>query len=112
MLIWIGVLLACQLAGESISLALGLPVPGPVLGMLILLGALAIRRDVPDGLTRTAEGFLRYLPLLFVPAAVGAMRSFGVLSREWLPIAIAIAGSTVIVMAVTGGVASLLERRA
>ena len=35
-------LLACQLAGEITTRALGLPLPGPVLGMLLLIALLLV----------------------------------------------------------------------
>ena len=43
MLRTLGLLLGCQLAGEFIARGLGLPIPGPVLGLVILLAALALR---------------------------------------------------------------------
>ena len=47
--------------------------PGPVIGMALLLIWLALRFKTPMSLDNLCDFFLRYLPLLFVPAAVGVL---------------------------------------
>ena len=111
----LALLLTCQLIGEVAARAANLPVPGPVLGMvLLLLGLLAMRR-VPAALERTARGLLDNLSLLFVPAGVGVIQHLDILRVQWLPIAAAIVGSTVLAMLVTAlsmlAVEALLARR-
>jgi holin-like protein len=69
-LIW---LLGFQLAGEAICRALALPLPGAVLGMLLLFLTLCVRRTIPDDLRATVPGLLRHLSLLFIPAGVGVI---------------------------------------
>jgi putative effector of murein hydrolase LrgA (UPF0299 family) len=104
------VLLAFQLAGEAVRQAFNAPVPGPVIGMLLLAAALAFhdrRRkaggaDARAGLERTADGLIGHMGLLFVPAGVGVIAEAGLLQKEWLPIAAAVLGSTVSSLAVTG----------
>ncbi len=103
-------LLVCQLAGEVIARATGLPVPGPVIGMALLFAGLALRGAVPDGLQATAGGLLRHLALLFVPAGVGIMAHLSLLADEGWPILAALLGSTVITIAVTAGLMQLLSR--
>ena len=66
-------LLSYQLAGEVVALALGLPVPGPVIGMAMLFATLIARGSAPPALRDTANGLLAHLSLLFVPAGVGVM---------------------------------------
>lgn len=105
-------LLACQLAGELMVLALGLPVPGPVLGMLLLFAGLMIRGGIPRALGDVAGGLLRNLSLLFVPAGVGVVVHLARLSDEALPIVVAIVGSTLLTIAVTAWVMVVLLRRA
>lgn len=96
------VLFACQLAGTAIQILFALPVPGAVIGMLLLFLILLARRKIPDGLHLTSMTLLRYLPLLFVPAGVGVMEQFGLLRREWLPITASLVGSIIITIAFTG----------
>lgn len=66
-------LLVLQLVGEVLARAFRLPVPGPVIGLLLLILALSWRGGAPDWLTEAAEGLLRHLSLLFVPAAAGVV---------------------------------------
>lgn len=106
-------LLLCQLAGELLARALALPVPGPVLGMGLLLLALLARRGVPppEGLARPADGLLANLGLLFVPAGVGVVMHLDVLAAEGWPIALAVLGGTLLVLGTTGLVAQRLLRQ-
>lgn len=98
---FITLLLACQLAGEAITMVTGVPVPGPVIGMVLLFIGLMIRGGVPDGLQQTATGVLNHLSLLFVPAGVGVMAHLGLLEAEWDALLVAVVGSTVATIAVT-----------
>jgi holin-like protein len=99
----LALLLACQLAGEVVTRAANLPVPGPVLGMVfLLLGLLALRR-VPNSLERTSRGLLDNLSLLFVPAGVGVIQHLDILRAQWLPIIASIVGSTILAMLVAAG---------
>ncbi len=96
-------LLLCQLIGEALVRFLGLPVPGPVVGLVLLFSFLALRRSVPDSLNRTATGLLHHLSLLFVPAGVGVLQHVDRISAEWMAIAVALlvsAVSTILVTAV------------
>ena len=73
-------LLALQSVGELLSRGLALPFPGPVIGMLLLLGALhfeAVRAPV----AACADFLLAHLSLLFVPVGVGVMTHLGLLSQ-------------------------------
>lgn len=103
-------LLLFQLIGEVLSRLLALPVPGPVLGMLLLFVALSLRPALADGLRDTAGSLLQHLSLLFVPAGVGVMLHFPRMADEWLPIAVALIVSTVLALAVTALVMRALMR--
>lgn len=109
-LAFLTLLLVCQLAGEIISVATGLPIPGPVIGMALLFFGLALHGTVPEGLQATAGGLLRHLALLFVPAGVGIMAHLSLLADEGWPILAAVLGSTVITIAVTAGLVQLLSK--
>lgn len=94
-------LLLYQLAGESVVLLLELPVPGPVVGMLLLFLTLLIRGGVGVQLESTATGLLSHLSLLFVPAGVGVLVHIDMIASEWLPITAALILSTLLTLAVT-----------
>ena len=104
-------LLVCQLAGEILVIATGLPLPGPVIGMLLLFIGLLVRGGIPQGLEKMAGALLSNLSLLFVPAGVGVMLHADLLGREVLPIALSLVFSTLITLIVTGWVMQRLGRR-
>jgi len=88
-----------------------LPLSGPVLGMALLTVALALRGRTPSGLARTSSLLLRAMPLFFIPAGVGVM----VLSKQfraaWLPIVVALLGSTLLAMATTALIMKVVANR-
>jgi len=103
------IILACQLAGEFIVQLLDAPVPGPVVGFLLLLTGLLIRGEVPVSVRTVSETLLAYLALLFVPAGVGLIVHFGLIGREWPAIAAALVISTGLALIVTlAGLQALL----
>lgn len=102
-------LLLFQLCGEFISRSLALPIPGNVMGMGLLLVALATGLVKLKWLEEAAELLLANLALLFVPAGVGVMVYGDLIAAEWLPISVATVLSTFVVMAVTGRLAQHLE---
>jgi putative effector of murein hydrolase LrgA (UPF0299 family) len=78
-------LLVFQLIGEVAVQALALPLPGPLLGMLLLLATLVVRGALPEALADAARSLLSHLMLLFIPAVTGVMMYFDRIGREWLP---------------------------
>ncbi len=100
-------LLLCQLAGEVVSRGLGLPVPGPVLGLVLLFGGLLVAGRVRPGVQageavgRVADGLLQNLALLFVPAGVGVIKHLDVFASHGVAIAVALIGSTALTLVVT-----------
>jgi len=106
----LAVLLMFQFAGELIRAVTGLPVPGPVIGMVLLLIALLTKMPLPEGIHSTSRKLLAYLGLLFVPAGAGIVTRLPLIGAHWLPIVIAVVGSTIITMVITALVMRGLER--
>ncbi|MDE3010807.1 MAG: CidA/LrgA family protein [Pseudomonadota bacterium] len=73
-------LLVCQSAGEAASRLLALPLPGPVLGMLLLLGALRVER-LRAPVAAAAEALLAHFSLLFVPVGLGVITHLDLLRQ-------------------------------
>ena len=94
-------ILVCQLAGELASGGLHLPVPGPVIGMVVLFIYLMVRGGVSQTMGKTADGLLSHLSLLFVPAGVGVMLHFRLLEDNWLAVSVALLASTIATIIVT-----------
>lgn len=107
----IAVLLAFLLAGNAVATFGRLPLPGSVVGMLLLAATLHFRW-MPAAWVEPAAGLLlRHMGLLFVPPGVGLMLQYDLLRRDWLPIALAGAASTVAVLLVVGLLQQRLEAR-
>ncbi len=83
------VLFIMQLAGELLARLTGLPLPGSLIGMLLMLAVLMAYGRVPAGLRDTCHHMLKHLMLLFVPPVAGIMLYFGPLEREWIPFLLA-----------------------
>ncbi|MGB0629527.1 MAG: CidA/LrgA family protein [Alphaproteobacteria bacterium] len=94
-------LLGFQLAGELIVRISGIPVPGPVLGMVFLVIMFCIRGSVPENIKRVASVVLQHLSLLFVPAGVGLVLHAARIEAEWLAIGAALVGSSVLTLIVS-----------
>ena len=107
-------LLVFQLFGELTSRITGLPVPGPVMGLVLLtawlLVAARIRGGHPDFADLAADGILGSLGLLFVPAGVGVIQQMAILGANWPAIALVLVVSTVLTMLVTVGTFLLVSR--
>ena len=62
-----------QLLGTAINHLFLSMLPGPIIGLVLLLGYLMLRGEVSAPLSEASASLLRYLPLLLVPPAVGVM---------------------------------------
>lgn len=103
------VLLGCQLLGELVTDGLGLPVPGPVIGLVLLLAWLQVREPAADsGLARVCTGLLKHLQLLFVPAGVGVVQYLSLLAGSAVPLLLGLVVSWVAALVTGAGVAAAL----
>ena len=104
-------LLTFQCLGEGFSYFFHLPVPGPVIGMLLLFGFILLRPEIADAIEPTALELLRHLSLLIIPAGVGIMVSAGKIRGDALAVSVSIAVSTTLAIVVTALVTRALLRR-
>jgi putative effector of murein hydrolase LrgA (UPF0299 family) len=111
MLAAFAILLIFQCLGEGVAFVTGLPIPGPVIGMLLLFAALVARPSLATAVEGTANELLRHLSLLFVPAGVGIVVAASSVSGHWLAIVVAVMASTLLTLAVTALVMQVLTRR-
>jgi len=100
-----------QLLGELLVRTAGLPLPGPLAGLLLLFGGLVWLGRVPRGLRDTTGYLLPHLMLLFIPPVAGVMMYFDRIGREWLPFLGACVGGALLTIAVTALVFQWALRR-
>jgi len=103
-------LLGCQLAGEVLSRGFHLPLPGPVLGMMLMLALfVALPRSV-DLMRPASVILLANLSLMFIPAGTGIVSFLGELRHDGLALAVTLIGSTTAAL-VAGAWAFLIVAR-
>lgn len=111
MIVFFFLLCLLQLVGEALVYLSGMPIPGPVVGMALLLVGLIIKKGLPEELDHTASGLLKYLALLFVPAGVGVVQHFDLITQEWLPIAASLLLATLLTIIFCGLLMDKMDRR-
>lgn len=107
---WIIVLLI-YLLGEFLSKSLSLSIPGNIMGMIFLFLFLVTGILKLEKIERAAKSLLDNLAFLFVPAGVGLMNSFGIISGSIVKILLICIITTVIVMACTGLVVQFVSKK-
>jgi len=96
--------------GEVLKYLLPLPIPASIYGLLLLLAALLTRVIRPEDVKDTAKFLIEIMPLMFIPAAVELLESWGTLSPILIPVLATTAVSTVLVMGVSGAVTQIIIR--
>lgn len=116
MLQTLGLLLGCQLIGEVTVRGFRLAMPGPVLGLMMLVLFLGTMPTLAERLRPTITVILANLSFLFVPAGVGVIGNLAILSEDGIALLVILFLSTVLSMlAAVGtfiGVRHITERRA
>jgi len=107
----ITLLLIFQLIGEMTAILFDLPIPGPVIGMMLLFSVLLWRGRSSAPLDEVSSGLLSHLSLLFVPAGVGIMVYFDRIISEWLPIGLTLVFSTLMTMMSTAVVMLWVQKK-
>jgi len=115
----LSLILLCQLAGEAFVRGIGLPMPGPVIGLMLLLllllmrdrFAVLARGPLQDGgVETTSAGLLANLSLLFVPAGVGVVQKIDLIVHHGIAFLGVLAISVLITLLVTVGTFLLASR--
>lgn len=106
-------LLVFQFLGECTTKLFELLVPGPVIGMLYLFVFLIIRKSSFESLDKAVFLHLRYLPMLFIPAAMGIITQIDIISKEFWAISVSLIVGTIISIAFASKFMDILiEKRA
>ena len=100
-----------QLLGTAINHLFLSMLPGPIIGLVLLLGYLMLRGEVSAPLSEAASSLLRYLPLLLVPPAVGVMVYAADIAADFWAIVGALVLSLLLSMAFVGVLMQRLVKR-
>jgi holin-like protein len=112
LLVALATLTAFLVVGTILADGASLPVPGSVIGMVLLTGSLRLGLVRAQWVRPAADLLLRHMGLLFVPPGVAVMVHADLIRAEWLPILAGSAVSTLAVLVVVGWIQQRLEPRA
>jgi holin-like protein len=101
------IILFISLVGEIIHLLVPLPVPASIYGLLLMLIGLRKKWIPLEAVEEVSIFLIDIMPLMFIPAAVGLLDSWGVLRPILIPFLVITLFSTIIVMVITGKVTQL-----
>lgn len=105
------IILAISFLGEALHYLIPLPVPASIYGLLLMLAALLTGAVKLSSVRETGKFLVDIMPVMFIPAAVGLLESWGVLQPVWLPVALITLVSTLLVMGASGLAAQAVLRR-
>ncbi len=108
----LGIILFITFLGEVLRYFIPLPIPASIYGLCILLIALITGLLKLEQVKETGLFLIEIMPIMFIPASVGIMTSWGIVKDMFVPIVTATVISTIIVMGISGKVTQyLMERR-
>ncbi len=111
MLSGIVTLLLFTVLGNVLNDALSLPVPGSVIGLILLVIYLQVSDTDNESLDKVSQLCVRYIAVLFIPGCVGVFFMGDLLAQQWLPIALAIIVGTPISLLATALLLQWLLKR-
>ena len=105
------IIVLVSFVGELLKYVIPLPVPASIYGLVILFILLETGILKLDAVKETAVFLIEIMPLMFIPAGVGLMESWGDLNSMLVEVVVIILVSTVLVMGVSGKVTELVLKR-
>ena len=105
------IIFGIYLVGELLSGLLNLPIPGNILGMLILLLLLCTKILKVKDIETVSNFLLDHLAFFFIPAGVGLMTSIGIIKDTWFKLIFICIITTIIIIASTGLIVQFISRK-
>lgn len=102
------IILIVTFIGELLHAVIPLPIPASIYGLVLMLLCLIFKIIKLEQVEDTADFMIEFMPLMFVPIAVGLIDTWSTLSSIILPFIVIVFLTTVIVMVVTGKTAELV----
>lgn len=98
----ITIIMTISLLGEVLAEMLPFTIPASVYGLFLMLIALMTRIIRVEHVKESSDFLMDIMPIMFVPASVGLMVSWGLLKEILVPVLIVSVFGTIIVMIVSG----------
>ena len=104
------IVLIPYIIGTVLQITLHLPIPGAVIGLILLFLGLQIGIIKVVMIEELCEFLLSNMSFFFIPAGVGLMTAFGILKGKWIPFIIIVVLSTCLVWIVTAYMVKILRK--
>lgn len=104
------IILIISFFGEILNIVLPLPIPASIYGMVILFFGLMTGLIKLESVKETGHFLIEIMPVMFIPAGVGLMTSWGMLQPLLLPIGVILVVTNITVMVATGRVSQFIIR--
>ncbi len=105
------IIIVISCLGEVCHFWLPLPIPASIYGLLLMLAALCTRLIPLDSVKDAGKFLIDIMPVMFIPAAVGLLESWGVLRPMLIPLLVIVPVTTILVMVVSGRVTQWVIRK-
>ena len=107
----LAVIFAICIAGEVLHRVVGVPLPGNIIGMVLLLILLCTKVIKPEHISGVSSFFLKYLALFFLPPSIAIMTVGDDVLSKWPLLLFLCIAFTLVTLAVGGFCTQFLIRR-
>ena len=105
-----GIILGISFIGELCKNVIPIAIPASIYGLVLMLLILKLVILKLEQVKETANFLIEIMPIMFIPAAVGLLESWGILKGIWFPMIVTTVITTIIVIAVTGRITQFIIR--
>lgn len=105
------IILAISFIGEILKYIVPLPIPASIYGMVIMFICLQTKILKLEDVKRVGKFLIEIMPVMFIPAGVGLMSSWGTLKPVLVPVSVITVVVVITVMLASGWVSQLIIRR-
>ena len=98
--------------GELTVWLTGIPIPSSIIGMLLMFFSLSFKIIKLSNVDKVADFLVNHLGFFFIPAGIGVMKYFNLITAQWFPILMAVVISTVLIILCSGGIFEMMQTKA
>ena len=104
------IILFVSFLGEVLNYLIPLPIPASIYGILLMFLALELHIIPLSAVRETGRFLIEIMPVMFIPAAVGLLKAWGILKPNWLIYTVIMFATTFIVMILSGRITQAVIR--